>query len=105
MAMQKIKLKKEMVKIMKNITIVLILIMSLTFAGCAGMSQTEQRTLSGAGIGAAGGAVIGAMSGNVGLGTAIGAAVGGSGGYLYGKHKESEEEAYQRGYQQGKKSQ
>jgi osmotically inducible lipoprotein OsmB len=105
MAMQKIIIKMEKVKTMKNITMVLLLIMSLTFTGCAGMSSTEQRTLSGAGLGAAGGALIGSMSGNMGAGLAIGAAAGAAGGYLYDKQKKSEEAAYQQGYQQGKKSQ
>ena len=57
--------------------------------GCT-MSETEQRTFSGAGIGAAvgaaGGALIGAMAGVPGTGAAIGAAagaaVGGAGGYI-----------------------
>ena len=46
---------------MKPIVIAVLLIFTLTLSGCAGMSQTEQRTLSGAGIGAAGGALIGSM--------------------------------------------
>jgi osmotically inducible lipoprotein OsmB len=104
-AVQKITLRIETENAMKNIVTISIIIMSLIVAGCAGMSQTEQRTLSGASIGALGGLAIGAMSGNAGMGAAIGAAAGGAGGYLYGKSKEAEQEAYQRGYQQGKKSQ
>jgi hypothetical protein len=57
--------------------------------GCS-MSETEQRTFSGAGIGAAvgaaGGALFGAMAGVPGTGAAIGAAagaaIGGAGGYI-----------------------
>ena len=57
--------------------------------GCT-MSDTEQRTFSGAGIGAAvgaaGGALFGAMAGVPGTGAAIGAAagaaIGGAGGYI-----------------------
>jgi surface antigen len=57
--------------------------------GCT-MSETEQRTFSGAGIGAAvgaaGGALFGAMAGVPGTGAAIGAAagaaIGGAGGYV-----------------------
>lgn len=61
----------------------------LGLSGCANMSSTEQRTLSGAGIGAVGGAVIGSMSGNAGAGAAVGAAAGGLGGYLYDRHRKS----------------
>jgi hypothetical protein len=58
--------------------------------GSCTMTETQQRTASGAGIGAgvgaAGGALIGALTGNVGAGAAIGAlsgaAVGGAGGYF-----------------------
>jgi hypothetical protein len=58
-------------------------------SGCAGMTDTQQRTLSGAGIGAAGGAAIGAFSGNAGKGALIGTAVGAAGGYLYDQNKKS----------------
>ena len=73
--------------------LVLIAVICLGLAGALGgctMSETEQRTFSGAGIGAAvgaaGGALIGAMAGVPGTGAAIGAAagaaVGGAGGYI-----------------------
>ena len=73
--------------------LVLIAAIWLALAGGLGgctMSETEQRTFSGAGIGAAvgaaGGALIGAMAGVPGTGAAIGAAagaaVGGAGGYI-----------------------
>ena len=60
-------------------------------AGGCTMSETEQRTFSGAGIGAAagaaGGALIGAIAGVPGTGAAIGAAagatLGGAGGYIH----------------------
>lgn len=56
------------------------------FVGCAGMSRTQQTTLSGAGIGAAGGAVLGAVvGGNPLVGAAIGAGVGGAAGYIVGE--------------------
>ena len=67
-------------------------------SGCT-MSETGQRTTSGALIGAAGGGIIGAMSGNAGMGALIGAGVGATGGFLYSKHKEAEQDAYQRGRQ------
>jgi uncharacterized membrane protein len=71
----------------------------LTFGGCAGMSDTQQRTVTGSMGGAAGGALIGAIAGNAGMGAAIGAGVGALGGFAYGKHKESVNQAYQQGQQ------
>jgi len=61
-------------------------------AGCSNMSTTEQRTLSGAGIGAAGGALIGSLNNGhaAGGGALIGAAAGALGGWLYDKHEKSE---------------
>jgi uncharacterized protein YcfJ len=89
---------------MKKLAIVLILVISLAFLGCAGMSDTEQRTLSGAAIGAGAGTVVGAMAGNAGWGAAIGAAAGAGGGYLYDRNQKSKEAAYDRGYQEGQMS-
>ncbi|MEN8690045.1 MAG: YMGG-like glycine zipper-containing protein [Desulfobacterales bacterium] len=86
---------------MKKLTIVIILVISLAFVGCAGMSDTEQRTLSGTAIGAGAGTVVGAIAGNAGWGAAIGAAAGAAGGYLYDRDQKSKEAAYQRGYQEG----
>ena len=89
----------------KRSVLSVLLVGAIFTAGCAGMSQTQQRTLSGGAAGAAGGAIIGAIAGNAGLGAAIGGAVGASGGFLYGKHKESEERAYQQGVQAGRSGQ
>lgn len=77
--------------------LVSLFVMPLVFVGCAGMSQTQQRTLSGGAMGAAGGALIGAMAGDAAWGAAIGGAVGATGGFLYGKHKKSVNRAYQQG--------
>ncbi len=77
--------------------IIIILALSVALTGCAGMSDTGQRTVTGSLIGAGGGAAIGAIAGNAGMGAAIGAGVGATGGFLYGKHKESEKAAYDRG--------
>jgi uncharacterized membrane protein len=83
---------------MKRFSILIIAILAvINLAGCAGMSETQQRTVTGGLGGSATGAVIGAMAGNAGLGAAIGAAAGTTGGFLYGKHKESEQRAYQQG--------
>ena len=69
----------------------------VVLSGCAGMSETQQRTLSGSVLGAGAGGIIGAVAGEAGWGALIGGATGAAGGFLYGKHKESEEEAYERG--------
>lgn len=75
----------------------LALIILCSLSGCAGLSDTQQRAMTGGLGGAAGGALIGAIAGNAGMGAAIGAAAGTAGGYLYGKHKESEQRAYEQG--------
>ena len=90
---------------MKKLAIGLILMMSLAFLGCAGMTDTQQRTLSGSAMGAVAGTAIGAMSGHAGWGAAIGAAAGAGGGYLYDKNEKSKEAAYQKGYEEGKQKQ
>jgi osmotically inducible lipoprotein OsmB len=66
--------------------------MTLVLAsGCADMSSTQQRTLSGAAIGTAAGYAVGAMTGmSKGTGMAIGAAAGAASGYIYDKYKEDE---------------
>jgi hypothetical protein len=85
---------------MKRFLIPVLAFLAITvLASCAGMSDTQQRTVTGGLGGAAGGALIGAIAGNAGMGAAIGAGVGTVGGYLYGKHKESEQRAYQQGRQ------
>jgi uncharacterized protein YcfJ len=64
--------------------IVLALIITLT--GCAGMTRTQQTTLSGAAIGAVGGGLLGAAVGGSALaGATIGAAAGALGGYIVGE--------------------
>jgi osmotically inducible lipoprotein OsmB len=64
--------------------IVAVFLLLFVLAGCAGMSTTQQRTLSGAAIGAGGGALIGGIAGgSPGVGAAVGAGAGALGGYLY----------------------
>jgi len=65
------------------------LLVTLAAGGCAGLSETEQRTLTGGAGGAAAGAVIGALAGNAALGAAIGGAAGAGGGFLYGRGVEA----------------
>jgi hypothetical protein len=67
----------------------------LCIGGCANMTTTEQRTLSGAGIGALGGAAIAAIaSTSVAAGAAIGAGVGAGAGYLYSLNQNQKHAAY-----------
>lgn len=81
-----------------------LLLCGLALAGCAGMSNTQQRALSGTAIGAGGGAVLGAIGGNAGLGAVAGAAAGLAGGLIYDKTKKNEQSAYQQGYSAGRRS-
>ena len=67
---------------MINIVVIGITIVGLALGGCANMSDTEQRTLSGAAIGAGAGTAIGAASGSAGWGAAIGPAAGPAGPQL-----------------------
>jgi hypothetical protein len=66
-------------------------------AGCADMSQTQQRAVTGTLGGAAVGGIIGAAAGNAGIGAAVGAGLGGTGGFLLGRHNESVNRAYEQG--------
>jgi osmotically inducible lipoprotein OsmB len=58
----------------------------LSLSACSNMNTTQQRTLSGAGIGAGVGVVSTVMTGGcVSCGAAIGAAAGAGAGYVYDK--------------------
>lgn len=59
------------------------LVLALSLAGCANMTETQKGTAKGAAIGAGTGAVIGAIAGR-GKGAAIGAAVGAGAGAIAG---------------------
>ncbi len=74
---------------MKRTFVASLLLVTLAAGGCAGLTATEQRALTGGAAGAAGGAIIGALAGNAALGAAIGGAVGGGGGFLYGRGVEA----------------
>lgn len=77
---------------MKTLSLTLIgslAIGTLSLTACSGMNNTQQRTLSGAGIGAGVGAVGAAATGNSAVGgAAVGAAVGAAGGYIYDQQKD-----------------
>jgi uncharacterized protein YcfJ len=71
---------------------------------CAGMSDTQQRAVTGTAIGAGAGAVLGAIGGNAGLGAVVGAGAGLAGGLIVDHAKKSEQSAYDQGYAAGRKS-
>jgi uncharacterized membrane protein len=80
---------KESTMNTRNLVIACCLVGGLT--GCANMSSGEQRTMSGAAIGAAaGGLILGLATGRPLRGVAMGAAAGAAGGYLYDRHEKSE---------------
>lgn len=85
-------------------TISALLLCGVVLSGCSGMSDTQQRAVTGTGIGAAGGAILGAIGGNAGLGAVAGAAAGLAGGLIYDKVKKDEQAAYRQGYSAGKSS-
>ncbi|MEM9146794.1 MAG: glycine zipper family protein [Pseudomonadota bacterium] len=87
---------------MKQIAAAFIALSILT--GCAGLSDTEQRALTGSAAGAAGGAVIGAIAGDAALGAAIGAGAGLLGGLVVDKVQKDKDAAYRRGYEAGQSS-
>jgi osmotically inducible lipoprotein OsmB len=67
----------------------LVFLIALTVSSCSGMSNTQQRTLSGGAIGAGGGALIGWAAGCPACGAAIGAGAGALGGYAYDQYEKS----------------
>jgi peptidoglycan hydrolase-like protein with peptidoglycan-binding domain len=64
--------------------VIIFILLTVFLLGCAGMSDREQRVLSGGAIGAGAGAVLGAATGglSVGTGAVIGAAAGSVGGLI-----------------------
>src|ERR1700722_18621983 len=87
---------------MKTITSVMVCALALT--GCSGMTDTQQRALSGTAIGAGGGAILGAIGGNAALGAVAGAGAGLVGGLIYDSVKKNEQASYQQGYSAGRSS-
>jgi hypothetical protein len=82
-----------------NKTLIAVVVAGALSAGCAGLTDTQQRTLGGSAIGAASGAAIGAISGDAGWGALIGAGVGAAGGYAYDRNQKAKENAYREGYE------
>jgi len=70
---------------MKRPFAVIAVLILLASTGCANMTPTQQRALSGGAIGAAGGAAVGAIvGGSPALGAAVGGAMGTATGALWG---------------------
>jgi osmotically inducible lipoprotein OsmB len=70
--------------------VILVLLAALLTASCSGMSNTQQRVLSGGAIGAGSGALIGAAAGSAATGAAIGGGAGLLGGYIYDQYEKSQ---------------
>ncbi len=69
---------------------ILIVVAAVLLCGCSGMSNTQQRVLSGTAIGAGGGTLIGWAAGGPLVGAAVGAGAGALGGILYDQHQKSQ---------------
>jgi len=67
--------------------LILLVVATLVFGGCSGMSNTQQRVLSGGAIGASSGALIGWAAGSPAAGAAIGGGAGALGGFLYDQYE------------------
>ncbi len=66
----------------------------LLLGGCSNLSDSQQRVLTGAGVGVASGAVITAITGGcIECGAAIGGAVGAATGYVVDVVKKNQEQA------------
>ena len=71
---------------MKRVAPIVFVLALVSSMGCAGMSETQQRTVTGGLIGAGAGAGIAAIAGgNAGVGAAVGGAVGALSGYIIGE--------------------
>lgn len=80
-----------------------VLVLTLTAAGCANMSETQRGTATGAGIGAGIGGILGAVTGGGGGRTAAGAAIGAGLGAVIGNvwstHMENQKRAMEQATQ------
>lgn len=72
---------------MKLIKYAAVVLIAAFVFGCAGMSQTQQRSMTGGVMGAATGAGVTALAGgDAGVGALVGAGAGALGGYIIGDH-------------------
>jgi osmotically inducible lipoprotein OsmB len=69
--------------------VVLCLAAILFSGGCSGMTNTEQRVLSGGALGATSGAIIGVAAGSAAIGAAAGGGAGLLGGYIFDQYQKS----------------
>ena len=90
---------------MKRILTIGVLVGAVSLASCAGMTDQQQRAMTGTAMGAAGGALIGAIAGDAGAGALIGAGVGLVGGLMVDQQRQREQQAYDRGIQSGQQQQ
>jgi uncharacterized membrane protein len=74
-----------MKKIFLGLTVVVLLV-----GGCSGMSNTQQRVLSGGAMGASGGTLVGWAAGCPACGAAIGGAAGATAGLVYDSYQKSQ---------------
>jgi osmotically inducible lipoprotein OsmB len=71
---------------MKRIFALILVVAVFALIGCANMTPTQQRALSGGAIGAAGGAALGAITGgSPALGAVVGGGAGAAAGALMGR--------------------
>ncbi len=70
-------------------TLALVVVVVLLVGSCSGMSNTQQRVLTGGAVGAGSGALIGWAAGCPGCGAAIGGGAGLVGGYVYDQYEKS----------------
>jgi hypothetical protein len=70
-------------------TLALVVVEVLLVGSCSGMSNTQQRVLTGGAVGAGSGALIGWAAGCPGCGAAIGGGAGLVGGYIYDQYEKS----------------
>lgn len=76
---------------MKTIKYIIVIVLALGLAGCAGMSPRQQRTVTGGAIGAGGGALLtGIAGGRPAVGAVLGGAAGALTGYILGGRDEGE---------------
>jgi hypothetical protein len=72
-----------------NKTTISLIAAAILTTGCAGMTDTGERTATGALVGMAGGATIGSIAGDAGWGAVVGAGVGAAGGYVYDRSQKA----------------
>ncbi len=76
---------------MRKLALPLVVVATLGLAGCGGMNNTQQKTLSGGAIGAGVGAAGAALTGGcTACGAALGGAVGAGAGYIMGESENNE---------------